>query len=301
VHALLDPRTLAALGDLQLAARAIVDGVMYGVHRSRLPGSGLEFSQYRSYQPGDDLRRVDWKLFGRSDRYFVRESETETTLVVRLAVDATASMAQAEEGGVSRLAYARLVTAALAFLAHRQGDAVGLLAVSDDRIHTLEPRQDPQQLGRALHLLESLAPAGRWPAWPRLEPAFLGGVAAGRRGITVLVSDMHERAEEIRAVAARLAALRHDVLALHLVGPTETDFPYAGPVTFEELETGRRVEVDAARARAAYLEGTRREHEELRRALEGRGVAYARLSTAEPLDAALIRALRARARLAAPA
>ncbi|HEU4700822.1 MAG TPA: DUF58 domain-containing protein [Gemmatimonadales bacterium] len=287
---LLDPATLAAIGDLALAARLAVEGMLVGAHASRRPGAGLEFTQYRSYQPGDDLRRVDWKLFGRSDRYFLRESETETSLTVRLVVDATASMGHAE-GTLTKLDAARLLAAALAWLAARQGDAVGLWLLRDRALDALPPRRDHAHLHRLLHALERARPAGRWPAWPALEEIATG---APGRGLTVVISDFHEHAGEIGDALARLAALRHDVLALHVVGRHELEFPYEGAVAFEDLETGRRVEVAAARAGAAFRAASAAAREALRRELEGRGIQYARFAMHEPLDEPLRAALRAR-------
>ena len=138
-------RTLALVRDLELAARIAVDGTMLGRHTSRRAGAGLEFSQYRSYQPGDDPRRIDWKLLGRSDRYFVREAEAETSLTVRLLLDATGSMGH-EEAGVTKLDYARFLTAALALLAHRQGDAVGLYLLGNGDVTPYLPRREPPRL-----------------------------------------------------------------------------------------------------------------------------------------------------------
>lgn len=279
----------------------MVDGTMFGAHRSRLPGSGLEFSQYRSYQPGDDLRRVDWKLFARSDRHFVRESESETSVLVRIVVDATASMDEdVSAGEVAPIEYARLLAAGLALLATRQGDAAGLVMLSDSALESIPPRHDTRQLGRMLHALGAMRPAGRWPAWERVEPVLLGGIGAGRRGITVLITDGQEHAAEIRTAAARLAAVRHDVLLLQVVGPAADRFPYEGPMMFEEAETGQRVEVDAAAARARYLDGNRSDAAELGRAITSRGIVYERVLTAEPLDRALDRVLRARMRSALP-
>jgi uncharacterized protein (DUF58 family) len=292
---LIDPRTLAALRDLELAARAVVDGLMFGAHPSRLPGPGLEFSQYRGYQPGDDLRRVDWRLFARADRYWVREADTATSVTVHLAVDTSASMAQAEQG-VSKLDYARLLAAALALLALRQGDAVGLYGLNDVATRILAPQRGQRHLHRVLSVLESLAPAGVWPGWPRLETLFTAG---GRRGLIVLITDLCEREEEIRAVAAKLAALRHDVTVLHVVARGDVTFDYHGPVAFEELETGRRIEVDADAARAGYLERLARDTADLRGTLAEARADYARLPLDEPLDRALRHYLSRRARRAA--
>ncbi len=287
----LPPSTLAALGDLELAARMVVDGLMYGVHPSRLPGPGLEFSQYRSYQPGDDPRRVDWKLYSRSDRYFVREAEIETSVTVRILLDASESMAQ-EDSGLSKFDYARFAAAALALLAHRQGDAVGLWALCDGEIHTTPPRRHQHQLSHLLHDLEHLEPRGSWPSWDRLE----GLLTTGGRGLVVILSDLYERHREITTVAAKLAALRQDVLVFHLMGRVEMEGAWHGLVTFEEMETGRRVEVDADAARPAYLAAFEHEVARLKHTLEERGVSYARFALDQPLDLALRRFLTARER-----
>ncbi len=288
----LPPSTLAALGDLELAARTVVDGLMYGVHPSRLPGPGLEFSQYRSYQPGDDPRRVDWRLYARSDRYFVREAEIETSVTARILVDASASMTQ-EDSGLSKFDYARFAAAALAMLAHRQGDAVGLWALRDGQIHTTPPRRHHHHLYQILHNLENLQPGGSWPSWDRLEAL----LTTEGRGLVVILSDLHQRSTEITTVAAKLAALRQEVLVFHLVGRVELEGDWHGLVTFEELETGRRVEVDADAARPAYLAAQSREHQRVKQALEERGVLYAQFALDQPLELALRHFLAARERV----
>jgi uncharacterized protein (DUF58 family) len=171
---------------------------------------------------------------------------------------------------------------------------VGLWAHNDGAVDALPPRRDHQHLHRVLHALERVRPAGRWPAWPAIEGIFTG--PAGR-GLTVVISDFHEHGSELRDVLAKLAALRHDVLALHVVGRHEVDFPYAGAVAFEELETGRRIEVDAAQARDAYRAASAAALAAFRREAEERGVAYGRFALDAPLDEALRAYLRARARM----
>jgi uncharacterized protein (DUF58 family) len=287
-----DPRALAALRDLELAARTVVDGLMLGAHVSHRSGAGLEFSQFRSYQPGDDLRRVDWKLYARSDRFFIREAETETSLAVRLVLDATESMAHVEETGTT-FDYARFLVASLALLAQRQGDAAGLFAMRGGAIDVMQPRRDHQHLHRILHHLEGLEPRGAWPPWSRIEGAL---AAETTRGIVVIVSDLHERAGEIAQAAQRLAAARHDVRVVHLVGRSELEFPWQGSTLFEEAETGRQLELDASVARPAYLDGLLTEHRELARGLKERGVGYARVATDLPLDQALRQILTSRIR-----
>lgn len=287
-----DLRALAALRDLELAARTVVDGFMLGAHVSHRSGAGLEFSQFRSYQPGDDLRRVDWKLYARSDRFFIRESESETSLTLRLVLDATASMAHEEAGGTT-FDYARFLAAAFALLAERQGDAVGLWALNDGQIEVVRPARHHQHFHRLLHQLERLTPAGAWPEWRRVEATLSSDSS---RGVVVIISDLHQRGDEVRQAAQRLTAARHDVLLLHLVNRSELDFPWQGAVTFEETETGRRIELDASQVRDDYLQRLGEAHRQLATDLEAEGVGYARVVTDEPLDAALRRILTSRAR-----
>jgi len=287
-----DPRLLAAQRDLLLVARTLVDGALVGVHPSRLPGSGLEFSQYRSYQPGDDLRRVDWKLLARSDRYFIREAERETAATVRVVLDATGSMAHAEEEG-AKLDVARVLAAALLLVAHRQGDAIGLVIVRDGGADVLPPLHGSRQLHRLLHRLQDLTAHGAWPDWPRLEPLLVPGA----RGITVLLTDLHEAGREIRDALRRVAAAGHDVLVLALEGRHERDFDYEGAVTLEDLETGERVAVSAA-ARAEVRARRAARAAALRDELLAAGVQVVRLGLDAPLEEALRRALEPRARAA---
>lgn len=288
---LLDARTLAAMGDLSLVAQRIVDGFMFGAHPSRLRGTGIEFSQYRSYQPGDDLRRLDWRLFARSDRYFIRESEADTSLTVRLVLDASDSMRH-EEDGVSKFAYARMLAAALALIAYRQGDAVALVAVRGDRASAGRADRGRQHYHRMLQELELLEPAGAWPSWQRLETPLVGGSG---RGITIILSDLHERIAEIRAAARKLGILGHDVAVLHLLGRDELEFRYDGVVTFEELETGRTVDVRAAAAREQYLAAQAAALREIELDLGEQRASYRRIVLDEPLDGALRSALALRA------
>lgn len=283
---------LAAVRDLALVARTLVDGTMFGAHPGKQLSAGIEFSQYRAYQPGDDLRRVDWKLVARADRYFVRESETETSITIRVVLDASRSMAH-EEDGVSKWAYARMLAAALLTVAARQGDAGGMVLANDQPV-VIAPSRESKHLQRVLHVLESAVPAGRFPPWRMLEPHLVGA-----RGITIVLSDLHEHADELRAVARKLAALGHDLLVLRILGPKERTLGWTGPTLFEDLETGARVELDPAAARTAYRARLEAETLALRDAIEGPTSWFGVVTTDEPPADALRRLLRARIRGAA--
>ena len=303
----LDPRLLAATRGLALAARRLAAGVLPGLHASRQTGLAREFAQYRAYQPGDEPRHIDWKLLARSDRYFVRESEIETAVTVRLVLDATASMRHMDTtgplSGQRKFDAARLLAAALALVAQAQGDAAGLHAAVDGKIVSALPGQHRPPFEHIVRTLERLEPAGRWPSDGRaLESAFAAGPrpvtasTGGTREIVVVLSDLHEHAREIRAALAPLRARRHELLLLHLVGRDEADFPFHGPVRFEDWETGAAVETDADGVRAAWVEGQQQRVRAWRQAWAGGGrFDYACFRLDEPLDRALRAYLRRRA------
>src|SRR5882757_3457792 len=156
---MLDPKVLMTIKDLPLLAKTVIDGFMNGFNKSTVKGPGLEFSQYRSYQPGDDLRWLDWKMYARSDRYYIRESEVETSISVRFLIDASASMNH-DDKGVKKIDYARFLAASLAYLANLQGDSVGLYVFKDSGLFSLASKPDPQHLQRLYYQLEKIEPAG---------------------------------------------------------------------------------------------------------------------------------------------
>lgn len=301
--AVLDPRLQAAVGELTLAARKLVAGAMPGLHASRRPGLAREFSQYRAYQPGDEPRHIDWKLFARSDRYFLRESEIETKVAVRLIVDATASMAHtdAAAGAVRKFDAARQLAAALALLAETQGDPVGLVAINAGALVSVPMDGHRQPFARIARALAALEPAGAWPQEPKefkaalaLNARALGG-ADTTGELTVVITDGHEPGGEIRAALAPLRARRNEVLWLHLVGRDEWEFAHEGLVRFEEWETGRQVEAEAGAVRAAYLAAQEAEVTAWRRAWAGERFDYQRVPLEVPLERTLRAYLRRRA------
>lgn len=294
----LDPRVLSATRGLHLAAMQMVAGVLPGTQASRQPGLSREFAQYRAYQPGDEPRHIDWKLFARSDRYYLRESEIQTAVTVRIILDATASMQHADTtgagAGLRKFDCARVLAAAIAHLAQRQGDPVGLHAIADGSVTSVQPGQRRQPFERIVHALENLEPRGRWPSDANLLASAVatrgastpipGGVT---RELTIVLSDGHEHGEEIRRALLPLRGRQHEVLFIHLLGADELDFPFRGPVRFEDWETGAVFETDASSARSVWLENLERDLEEWRRNWGGRRFDYAQVRTDEPLDRAL--------------
>lgn len=289
----IDPVTLASISNLELLARTVVDGFMLGVHQSPIPGVGLEFNQFRSYQPGDDVRRVDWKLFARSDRYYVRESEVETSIIVRFILDASASMLH-QENNVSKFDYARFLIASLGYLAHQQGDAIGIYAINDKNISFITPKGDHQHLHRFIHELEETKAIGIWPNWNELESIFISGQ---KRELVIFVSDMYEYNNEIREVLQKLYALKNEVILFQLTGRKELDFTYEGAITFEDLETGKKIQADSEHVRKSYLRKLRKNQAKLQQTLLDHQIEFQQLILDQPLDFALRSYLTQRAKL----
>ncbi|WP_046242879.1 DUF58 domain-containing protein [Hymenobacter terrenus] len=287
---MLSPKLLHGLRNLSLAARQAAEGFLNGAHASRRHGAGMEFSQYRPYQPGDDLRRLDWRLAARSDRYYLRESEVDTSLTVHLLLDASASMNHRDDNGLTKLDYARLLLAALAYLAHRQGDAVGLTILSPAGLRHLPAHADARQLPRLYHALATAEGAGRFPDAATLAPL----TARRQRALTVCVSDLYEEESEINTLLTRLRAVSGDVLLLHLAAHNELEFSYQGAVTFRDLETDQVLQIDADQQRHSYQQQLQQWLRDTAQTARRQGFDYHLLNTAEPLDQAMREFLRRR-------
>jgi uncharacterized protein (DUF58 family) len=280
---MLSPELLHALKNLPLAARQAAEEFMHGQHESRQRGSGLEFSQYRPYQPGDDLRRLDWRLAARSDRYYIRESEVEASLTVHLLLDATASMNHRDDNGLTKLDYARLVLAALAYLAQQQGDAVALTILHPAGLQHIPARNDTRQLARIFHALEQTTAQGQFP-----EPPALASLAATRRrSLTICVSDLYEAEGEIMDLLVRLRAATREVLLLHLLAHNEQHFTFRGSLTMEDLETGRTLQLDADQQRATWQQNLTAWLRDTASDARRQGFDYHLLTTNEPLTRAM--------------
>ena len=287
---MLTPGLLHGLRNLSLAARQAAEGFLNGAHASRRHGAGMEFSQYRPYQPGDDLRRLDWRLAARSDRYYLRESGVDTSLSVHLLLDASASMNHRDDNGLRKLDYARLLLAALAYLATQQGDAVGLSILSPNGLQHLPPRADARQLPRLYHALETAEATGHFPAAGTLAPL----TARRQRALTVCVSDLYEEEGEINALLTRLRAVSGDVLLLHVMAHNELTFSYQGAVTFRDLETNQTLQIDAGPQRAAYQQQLQAWLHGTAQNARRQGFDYHLLDTSQPLDSAMREFIRRR-------
>ncbi|UEG54419.1 DUF58 domain-containing protein [Mucilaginibacter daejeonensis] len=279
---MLDPKVLMTIKNLPLLAKTVIDGFMNGFNKSTVKGPGLEFSQYRSYQPGDDLRWLDWRMYARSDRYYIRESEIETSISVRFVIDASNSMNH-HDGTLSKIDYARFLAASLGYLANLQGDAVGLYVLKDSGLFSLASRPDPQHLQRFYHQLANIDPAGRFTQPTHYKELFSG---SGRKELLVFITDMYQPNGEIMQLLDQLAALRHEIIVFQLMAQNELDLDFKGYSALEDLETGEVIQL-GAQTKQRYKEVLHAHQENIRMQLLGKHIVHRMISTAQPLDEAL--------------
>ncbi len=290
---LLDPAVLARIGGLELVARTVVDGFVAGLHRSPALGATTEFAEHRAYMPGDDTRRVDWRLYARTDRLHVKEFEAETNAAATVLLDVSRSMAYGGPGRAPKLDYARYLAASLLWLAQRQHDRVGL-ATFDAAVRDFVPASG-RHLPHALRALERAAAGG---AGELAAPLAQAAGHLTRRGVVVVVSDLYAEPAAALDAVRRLRGAGNELLLFHVLDPAELEFPFADPGGFEDAETGATMTVVPAGVRARYRERVRAHVAELGRLARAHRVDYALFDTGEPLDRALFRYLAGRERLA---
>lgn len=248
-HQLLKPELIKSVSGLALIARVIVDGYLSGHNHSRSVGPGMEFSQFRNYEPGDDLRLLDWKMLARSGRYYIRQSEIKSNIAVKFILDASTSMLHKEEG-LTKMDYGKILVASLAYLSQNQGDAVGLFALNDHRLYSLYPKVQKQHFNRLMLELINIENEGKWPEDPNTSKNLHD---RSHKELIFFITDLYEHSEELTSFIKRLKTPKNEVAVLHVMGKNELEFDYKGTVTFEDLETGARRKVDAKTAKKQYL------------------------------------------------
>ena len=284
----LDPKILARIENLELLARTVIDGFVAGLHRSPYMGLSLDFAEHRAYMPGDDIADIDWRLFARSDRYYVKLYEAETNATFAVLLDVSRSMTYASSG-VSKLDYARFLTACLTYFSRQQRDRVGLVTFDSDIVEYVPP--SVRNLDLVLHTLDKIK-AGR-PGGinaPMLRSAEL----FARRGILAIVSDFYYEPDEIIHAIRYLRGRGHDVMVFHVLDPAELEFPFEVDSNFEDMESGERIPVIPRKLRERYKAVVQAHIEELDRRFKGDRVDYTLLDTSKPLDHALFRYLTLR-------
>lgn len=279
----IDPAQLARINDLELLARTVVEGLFTGLHRSPHAGASIEFAQYRPYTQGDELRFVDWRLYGRTDRLHVKQFLDETNLRCTLLLDCSGSMDYTSHV-VTKFDYARMLTACLAMILHLQRDAAGLIAYHHELLTYLPPVSKPSHFRRILVELDNLRPAGRTDTVGALH--YLGDVIKPR-GMIVLVSDLLHPIEEMIRHLRTIRARRHDLLVLQISDPAEQTFPFDKTTTFIDVETGREQFAVPDNVREKYLENRRWHFDLVRRECLASEIDIEEFTTDEPLDRAL--------------
>ena len=288
----LDPAVVARLGTLELKARTIVEGFLSGLHRSPFKGFSVEFAEYRQYIHGDDLSTIDWKVFARSDRYYVKKFEEETNLDCQLMIDVSGSMAYRSQA-LSKFDYAACLAASLGYLMSRQRDGFGLMAFDDRIVSAVPASTRPGHLRNLLVALTRLHPGSRTNV---AKPLRQVAEALTKRGMVVVISDLLDDPE---AVVRGLKLFHHrgsDVLVFHVLDPDEIDFPFDRATRFEDLETAEEVMAVPDLVRAHYQKAIGGLIERYRRELGGAGIDYQLLNTRQPLELALLAYLSTRAR-----
>jgi uncharacterized protein (DUF58 family) len=287
----IDPAVLARIGNLDLVARHVVDGFINGMHRSPYFGASVDFAEHRGYVAGDDIRRVDWRLYARTDRFYIKEYEADTNANFSVILDVSKSLGFGSRG-VTKLDYAKMLAGCLTYLVHRQRDRVGLIAFDSDIVAHVPP--SAKHMDVVLHTLD------------RLEPSRQGSLRAplhkmaehfGRRGMLVLISDLYEEPDAVLEAVSPLRFRGNDIVVFHLLDPAEIDFTFDAPSSFEDLETGEQMPVVPDALADQYRSLVRAHIDGLTERFSGSRIDYTLVNTSSPLDHALFSYLSSRERL----
>jgi len=289
----IDPATLTRISSLELVARTVVEGFISGLHRSPHLGFSVNFAEYRHYRPGDDIRKIDWKVFGRTDRFYVKEYEGETNTGVNLILDCSRSMAYGSRG-ITKLEYGQFLTACLGYFAFKQRDSVGFAAY-DDRVREHVPaRGSMGHLNTVLHAIERLRPHERSSFAPPLVEV---AERLRRRGIVIVVSDLYDDFEQVMLGLRNLAFRGNDVIVFQLLDPTELHFDFDKHAQFVDMETGEEMHVVPEFLRQEYLKLIRSQIAAFESECQKDRMDYALVDTSQPLDQALFTYLARRSQL----
>jgi uncharacterized protein (DUF58 family) len=286
-----DPKVLARIGNLELVSRSVVDGFINGIHRSPYFGASVDFAEHRGYVPGDDIRRVDWRLYARTDRYYIKEYEADSNSNFSVLLDVSRSMGYGSQG-MSKLDYARILAGCLTYLVHRQRDRVGFVAFDDDVVEFVPPSAKHMEV--VLHVLDRLKPSN--PGSLR-GPLHKMAEHFGRRGLLVLISDLYEEPDAVIDAIGPLRFRGNDIAVFHLLDQAELDFTFTEPSAFEDLESGDQIPIVPDALAEQYRDLVRAHIAGLTERFSANRIDYTVVSTSSPLDHALFSYLSTRERL----
>jgi uncharacterized protein (DUF58 family) len=286
----IDPKALMSIRNLELRARVVVEGFWNGIHRSPYHGFSAEFTEYRQYTPDDDPRYLDWRVFARSDRYFIKKFEDETNLRCHLVADQSRSMNYGSVG-YTKAEYAATLAATLGYFLYLQGDGVGLLTFDDHVREYLPARHRTGHLRHLMFALEKPASGGSTDLGAPLKRLV---EIVRKRGLIVLLSDFLAPVERLDQDLSALAACGHEILAIQVLDPAEVNFEFKSPAMFEDVESGRRLFIDPPAARKEYLGKLEKHRAVLRATCQRLGISWQSLATDRPLEMVLFDFLRER-------
>ncbi len=288
----LDPQTLAKLQGLELRARSIVEGYVSGVHRSPYHGFSIEFAEHREYSPGDDLRYVDWKVFGKSDKFYLKQYEEETNLVAYMLLDTSESMRyRSDAAAMSKLEYAQCVAGALSYLVLQQQDSVGLATFDSEVRALVRPSSNPSHLKQLLHVMEQSVPEKKTRTGPIFHDL---AERLKRRGVVLVLSDLFDDVASMLAGLKHFRHRRHDVIVFQVLDPAELEFPFRETTLFRGMEQLPDVLTDPRALRNAYLDEFGRFLQAVRKGCRNERIDYLLLRTDQSLEIALSSYLAAR-------
>ncbi len=272
ITSLLDPVVVAQLGNLELRARRVLDGLYAGFHTNPHAGSSQIFSQHRPYTPGDDLRRLDWKVFARTDKFLVRQFEEESNVGAQVYVDDSASMGFSHGGRPSKLEYAKVMAATIGYILVAQHDGVGLVS----RDQKIEAHNNRAHLEQYCEKLEKIQPQGVWDLSHLLNSSY---ESLARRSFVVVFTDLFQNGDEVLSQLRTLHSQRHEVIVFHLLDPAEIDLPFDGAIRFKDSETGEELTTEPNVIREAYKEEVHKKLENIAKSARGGGLEYVLLTT----------------------
>jgi uncharacterized protein (DUF58 family) len=283
-----DPKVLARIGNLELVARSVVDGFINGLHRSPYFGASVDFAEHRGYVPGDDIRRVDWRLYARTDRYYIKEYEADSNSNFSVLLDVSKSMGYGSEG-MTKLDYARMLAGCLTYLVHKQRDRVGLVAFDNEHVPS-----SAKHMEVVLHVLDRLTPLRPGALRPPLHKM---AEHFGRRGLLVLISDLYEEPDAVLEAIGPLRFRGNDMIVFHVLDRAELEFGFSDPSAFEDLESGEQIPIVPEALAEQYRSLVQAHISALTERFSANRVDYSLVNTSAPLDHALFTYLSTRERL----
>lgn len=281
----LDPFVLARIANLQLRAKTVVEGFVAGLHRSPFKGYSLEFAQHREYALGDELKHLDWKVYARTDRFFIREFEQETNLRLYLLLDASGSMSYAgEKSALSKFEACSTIAASLSYLTLRQGDSVGISCFSNRLVKSIPARNSLSHLNVILEEIEAMHPQGETTLSQALETV---AHAVRKRSLFILISDLFDEEELVLKALKFLKFKKNEVLVIHLLDPDEIEFPFSGNIRFDSLENEEKITLEADEYIQDYKNAMQAFLERTSLTLRNFGMRYHFYRTDQPMDGLL--------------